>query len=96
MNLTTVPDLKQVLKKIEAGRTDLTVISAPILAVEAHNLGIRDKLDIVPFAALPADAYHLGIRKSHADGPEILALFDKLVVAARADGVLDKIMASYT
>jgi len=96
LNINTVPDVKQVLLKIEAGRSDLTVINIPTLAVVTRNLGIRDKFDTVPFNGLPADSYHLGIRKTYADGPEILALFDKLVVAARTDKTLEKILASYS
>jgi len=71
-------------------------VNTPVLtSYLARSMGIRDKLDSVPFDAVPPDRYHLGIRKSHPDGAEILELFDKIVVAARADGSLDKILSAY-
>jgi polar amino acid transport system substrate-binding protein len=87
------PDTKRAYMKIASGRIDLTVSDSAIWKYQMRSLDIRDKLDSIWLSAAPAT--HLAIRKSHADAVDILKAFDNATAAARADGTIDRIIASY-
>jgi polar amino acid transport system substrate-binding protein len=92
MTVDVAPDLTQVLKKIEAGRVDLAVTNNWQYFARLAN--ILDKFESVPFFG-PLSRYHFGIRKNHPDAAEILSKVDKALVAARADGTLDRLIAAH-
>ena len=93
MNIDIVADMKRMLLKVAASRTDLAVLPGPVWKYHARALGIRDQLEEVWFSLQPG--FYLGVRKSYEAHAEVLTLFDKAVVAARNDGSLDRIAAAY-
>jgi polar amino acid transport system substrate-binding protein len=89
-------DMKRVLLKIETHRTDLTVMSGLRWKAIARAAGIYDKLSSIPFGDDVVSEYHLGIRKTYPGGEQILATFDKVLLAARKDGTLGRVIAAYS
>ncbi len=85
-------DMKQVLQKIAAGRTDVTIIGNIRWKYYAREAGVRDKLDDIPFDNVE---YRFGVRKSHPAVGKILNLFDKTIVAIKKDGTLERIINAY-
>ncbi len=94
MNVDYAADVSQVLAKIAAGRVDLTIIGSLRWRYYARTLSIRDKLEDIWFSDAPG--FYLGIRKDYADGVELLESFDKMVLVARKDGSLDRIIKTYS
>ena len=95
IKLDFAPEMNQVVKKIEAGRVDITISNDVVWKYYARLSSIRDKLDSIPFEANAGPHFHLGIRKSYPGAAEILEMCDKAAADARKDGTIERITASY-
>ncbi len=93
MKVDIAADVEQLLQKIVAQHTDITVTPSAVWRYHARAAGIRDKLDEVLFS--PQPGFHLGIRKTYKGVSAILERFDKAVMEARKDGTLSRIIESY-
>lgn len=94
MELDLAPDITQAYMKIAGGRVDLTVTDTSIWKYQTRTLGVLDKLDSVLLSKAPPT--FLGIRKDYPAAGDVLTIFDQALVAAKADGTLQRIIETYT
>ena len=91
--LSYVPTADLMLKTVEAGRYDLTVLTSFYADYYIKKLGI--KLESVPIDEIPGTKFQIGIRLDHPKSKEITEKLNKACEEVKADGTVDKIMANY-
>ena len=96
LTIDYTPTLDSVFKKIAAGRLDLFVGNDLVAKSVLKQAALGDKIHSFPVEIGQPSHFHIGIRKSLAEAPDLIAKADAAIAAAEADGTLARIVAKYT
>lgn len=90
------PRLETVLAKLASGRNDVFVGNMVVAKYLIRRLGLEKDLTSHPIDIGNTAVFHLGIRKTYPDAASILARYDAELRKAKAEGLIDSIIARYT
>lgn len=90
------PRLETVLIKLATGRNDIFAGNMLVAKYLIRQLGLGKELTSHPIDLGDTTVFHLGIRKTYPAAADILARYDAELRQAKADGIINSIIARYT
>jgi len=82
------------LKKLVSGRVDCVPDSTGVLSYHAHELGLDDRLEVVPALSERSDVF-IALSPANPRSAQWAALLDQGIAELRASGRLARILAAY-